>query len=166
MKTSAVISDCGKYRYSLGRIWGDLEAPDSKGYAMFIGLNPSTADATLDDPTIRRCVGFAKDWGYDGLQMANLFAFRATDPKVMLKAVDPIGPDNDLALTTLAMGSAVVVAAWGTHGVYMGRDIQVKEMFPNLHYLKLTVAGHPSHPLYLPKTLTPIPYHAQVSTMP
>lgn len=159
MKTSAILSDCRKYRYALWRTWGDLEAPDSKGYAMFIGLNPSTADETLDDPTIRRCVGFAKDWGYDGLCMTNLFGFRATDPNVMKKADDPVGPDNDSTLLELAKSAAVVVAAWGTHGIYMGRDIYMTVRVPKLHYLKRTVAGHPSHPLYLPKTLTPIPYH-------
>ena len=125
---------------------------------MFIGLNPSTADETNDDPTIRRCIRFAKRWGYSGLCMMNLFAFRATSPEDM-KAIenrDPVGPDNDRALIDIAEDADVIVAALGTHGKYMGRDEEVKAMLPQLHYLRLTKDGFPSHPLYLPKTLRPI----------
>lgn len=138
------------YRYTLWREWGD--GP----YAMFIGLNPSTADETKDDPTIRRCIGFAKDWGYGSLCMTNLFAFRATDPKVMMAADDPVGADNDTHLSQCAATAGVVVAAWGSHGTHSGRHRAVKTMLPNLHYLRLTQDGHPGHPLYLPKTLVPI----------
>lgn len=125
---------------------------------MFVGLNPSTADETLDDPTIRRCVGFAKDWGYSGLCMTNLFAFRATDPAKMLAAPDPVGPDNDKVLQELAQNAGVVVAAWGTHGAHLKRDAHVRSLLPRLHCLWLTKAGFPGHPLYLPKNLTPQPY--------
>lgn len=152
MRKSAVLSPCRTYRYSLWRNWGD----DS--YAMFIGLNPSTADEVNDDNTIRRCVQFAKDWGYGGLCMTNLFSYRATKPKDMKKATDPIGPDNNRTLIELAQRAGVVVAAWGTHGLFMNRGIEVVKMIPNLSYLKLTKELLPAHPLYLPKELRPIPW--------
>ena len=80
---------------------------------LFVGLNPSTADETNDDPTIRRCIAFAREWGYARLHMANLFAFRATEPRDMMNASDPIGPENDKHLLTLANDSILTVAAWG-----------------------------------------------------
>jgi hypothetical protein len=83
---------------------------------MFIGLNPSTADETIDDPTIRRCVIFAKDWGYGALCMTNLFAFRATDPAIMKAHPEPVGESNDGTLEELALSTVVVVAAWGVGG--------------------------------------------------
>lgn len=150
MRMSAQISGCGSYRYSLTRDWGP------GGYVMFIGLNPSTADATMDDPTIRRCIGYAKDWGYQKLVMTNLFAYRSTDPTIMKQSNDPIGPDNDMYLIGLAQNSSLIVAAWGTNGSFNGRDISVRKMINNMHYLKMTKGGHPSHPLYLSKTLKPV----------
>lgn len=92
-----------------------------QGYAMFIGLNPSTAGDVEDDPTIRRCIQFAKDWGYGALCMTNLFAFRATDPAVMKSYSEPIGSDTDAVLAELAKNAGVVVAAWGNHGKHLGR---------------------------------------------
>lgn len=106
LKTDAVLSTCRKYRFALWRIWDE-----SKPYAMIIGLNPSTADEKEDDPTIARCIGFARSWGYGGLCMANLFAFRATEPADIFAASDPIGPGNDEWLIKLADGAGVVVAA-------------------------------------------------------
>lgn len=138
------------YRYALWRDWG------GEGYAMFVGLNPSTADETTDDPTIRRCVAYAKAWGYGALCMTNLFAFRATDPKDMLSARDPVGPENDATLIDLSGGAGVVVAAWGTYGTHLGRGQMVRNMLPGLHCLKLTKDGHPGHPLYLRKDLVPV----------
>lgn len=149
MERSATLSACRTYRYALWRRWGRGD------YAMFIGLNPSTADETNDDPTIRRCIGFARAWGYGALCMANLFAYRATDPADMKKATEPVGWENDHALKTLAAGAGVVVAAWGAHGTYKGRDQSVRLMVPNLHFLRLTKDGHPGHPLYLPASLRP-----------
>jgi len=147
----AEISECGDYRYSLGR-----NTHRASGQVLFIGLNPSTADALTDDPTIRRCLGYVADWGYSGLLMGNLFAFRATKPKDMLAAQDPIGPKNDSILRHLVTSADLVVAAWGTNGGHLGRADEVRRMFPGqLHYLKLTKEGHPGHPLYLPKTLKP-----------
>ena len=159
MSRSTVFSSCRTYRYALWREWAGGD-----GYAMFVGLNPSTADEVHDDPTIRRCVAFAKSWGYGALCMANLFAFRATDPQDMMAADDPIGPDNDTYLRSLADTAGVVVAAWGVHGAYTGRDAKVLGMLPALHCLALTKAGHPGHPLYLRKTLIPVPMKNQQAT--
>lgn len=127
---------------------------------MFIGLNPSTADEKYDDPTIRRCIGYARDWGYAGLCMMNLFAFRATSPDDMRAAEDPVGPDNDRALIDMAEFAGVIVAAWGVHGTHLGRDEEVRKMIPELHYLQLTKEGIPGHPLYLAKRLKPILWRA------
>ena len=156
---SATLSPCRTYRYNLWRKWAD-QIPGSRGYAMFIGLNPSTADETVDDPTIRRCINFAQSWGYEALCMTNLFAFRATQPNDMKAAPDPIGPENDATLLELATTAGVVVAAWGVHGSYLGRDNSVKAMIQKLRYLQLTRAGKPGHPLYLPATLKPVPWIA------
>ena len=154
MIKSADFSEDRVYRYALWRRWDE----DSADYAMFIGLNPSTADEAEDDPTIRRCIQFAKDWGYSGLCVTNLFAFRATDPKVMKQVVEPVGDKNDQWLSECGLHAKVVVAAWGSHGVHRNRDAVVKRLIPELHYLRLTKEGHPGHPLYLPKILTPIPF--------
>lgn len=147
------------YRYTLWREWIGGE-----GFAMFVGLNPSTADETQDDPTIRRCISFSKAWGYSGMCMTNLFAFRATNPKDMMLASDPIGPDNDYYLQALAAHAGVIVAAWGVGGTHKFRDISVRKMLRDMHFLALTKDGHPRHPLYLRKTLTPIPWGG-VNTM-
>lgn len=155
-QAGATFSPCRTYRYSLWRHWGGLAG--GAGYAMFVGLNPSTADETADDPTIRRCVTFAKRWGYAALCMTNLFAYRATQPKKMLSAADPVGPENDAVLINLAADAGVIVAAWGTHGVHLGRGARVQVMLPALHVLRLTREGFPGHPLYLPGTLTPVPW--------
>jgi len=146
---TAVFSPCRRYRYELWRKWSDAPA------CVFIGLNPSTADETQDDPTIRRCIAFARSWGHGALGMFNLFAFRATDPKEMLSTEDPVGPDNDRVLSSLPSAASMIVAAWGTHGAHLSRDKTVLSLLPKLHALRLTKDGHPSHPLYLPSNLTP-----------
>ena len=156
MKKSATFSPCRKYRYTLWRDWGGIFI--SAGYAMFIGLNPSTADETKDDPTVRRCIGYARDWGYAGLCMMNLFAFRATLPTDMEAMQDPVGPDNERALIGTSKFAGVVVAAWGVNGSHMKQDSKVRKIIPNLSYLKLTKDGFPGHPLYLPKELKPLPW--------
>lgn len=151
VKKGAIISDCGKYRYALTRKWGE-------GFCLaFIGLNPSTADANLDDPTIRRCIGFAKSLGYMGLYMVNLFAYRATDPKQMKSANDPIGPENDKYLLRYASNAGSVIAAWGAHGGFKGQDKAVINLLKNMPIdsLGVTKGGFPKHPLYLPKTTKP-----------
>lgn len=127
----------------------------------FIGLNPSTADETVNDPTITRCINFAKAWGYGSLHMLNLFAFRATDPTVMkAQGGAAVGPRNDEYLVSAARRAGLVVAAWGTHGVFRGREAQVRQAMAgenlNLSVLRLTKHGHPQHPLYLPGSSVPV----------
>lgn len=147
-----VFSPCRRFRYTLWREWIGGE-----GYAMFIGLNPSTADEIRDDPTIRRCIAYAKSWGFSGYCMTNLFAFRATDPYVMLRHESPVGEENDSWILRCAERASVIVAAWGTHGSWRGRDVEVRTLLRGrLSCLQLTKDGYPGHPLYLPKTLTPI----------
>lgn len=148
----AVFSKDEQYRYKLIREW-DVSLPS----VAFIGLNPSTADESVDDPTIRRCVGFAKAWGYGRLVMLNLFAYRATDPTELRRLdIEPVGALNDVFLRALPLHSELIVAAWGAQGTYLGRDVVVRQRLPNLHYLRLTQGGQPSHPLYLPGDLTPV----------
>lgn len=152
MNRTALMSPCGFYRYVLTRSW-----PGPATVVAFVGLNPSTADANVDDPTIRRCIAFAKAWGFGGLVMVNLFAFRATQPADMFAAADPVGPDNDLRLRQVSQSASITVEAWGAHGGFLGRDRAVRDLLVRRHYLRLTKDGHPGHPLYLPGTLLPVP---------
>ena len=156
MPERTIFSPCRRYRYTLWRSWGGLFG--ASRYAMFVGLNPSTADETMDDPTIRRCVSFAKKWGYDALCMTNLFAFRATDPNVLKRQREPVGRGNNKYLVQCARTAGIVVAAWGAHGAFRGRDAQVLKLLADMHYLRLTKGGHPAHPLYLPADLEPMPF--------
>lgn len=150
IQSEATFSPCRTWRYSLFRRWSN-----GGDYAMFIGLNPSTADETQDDPTVRRCIRYAQSWGYNALYMTNIFAFRATDPKAMKRFDDPIGPDNDETLIRLAAHAGIVIAAWGVHGEHMGRGNAVRRFLHRMHVLKLTNGGHPRHPLYLKADLKP-----------
>jgi hypothetical protein len=157
MECSARFSDCGTYRYSLERIW-DEALP----CACFVMLNPSTADATRDDPTIRRCISFARAWGFGGLRVLNLFAARAIRPRELFTQFeDPIGPGNDDALRSTAQCREVILA-WGTHGSRLGRDAAVLKHFRDLGIkpkcLGLTKRGHPRHPLYVPAGSKPIQF--------
>lgn len=153
----AEISPCKKYRYTLWRVWDE-----KKPVCLFIGLNPSTADATQDDPTIRRCIDFAKRFGCGRLVMGNLFAFRATDPEEM-KAYrgDPIGPENDYWLNRLYIGAHIRIAAWGVQGSFLNRDKAISENF-RLDCLGKTKGGHPRHPLYLPKGVELRPFNYDI----
>jgi hypothetical protein len=155
----ADFSECGAYRYRLWRWWEPGLWSQNTRAVCWIMLNPSTADAEQDDPTIRRCVGFSRAWGYVGAVIVNLFALRTTDPGRLYEHPDPIGPDNSVFLETEAQCGAIVIAAWGTHGVCGDRGEAVRERLRelrvDLHHLGLTKDGHPSHPLYLPKTRTP-----------
>lgn len=153
MKTDAKFSECRKYRYALWRVWDE-----SKPYVAIIGLNPSTADEVQNDPTINRCISFARSWGYGGVCMINLFAFRATAPADMMSAHDPVGPDNDKWLVEIAKEAGGVVAAWGNDGSYLGRSTLVKNMILNLCALKINKSGEPAHPLYLKASLVPVSY--------
>lgn len=155
-RTYADISPCGRYRYLLERDWSEFFYP---GSALFIMLNPSTADAELDDPTIRRCVGFAKAWGYGSLSVANLFAYRATDPKDLFKAGDAIhGPRNQDAIHEAATRAAIIICAWGAHGSWGAQDEIVQGWLHSreLYALDFTKHGNPRHPLYLSADLKPV----------
>lgn len=148
-------SDCEKYRYSLGRIW------DTKGcQVLFVMLNPSTATEVQNDPTVERCERRARTLGYGGFCVTNIFAWRATDPRDMRAAIDPVGPENDAVLTDRANQADHIIAAWGTHGAHKGRGATVVEMLSDLgkplFHLGLSKAGHPKHPLYLPYAQHPI----------
>lgn len=151
----ATISDDGLYRYTLGRRW----SRDETAFATFIMLNPSTADATEDDPTIRRCIGFAKAWGMGALHVLNLYALRSTDPKGLWCVADPVGPENDRYLTSHAMAAHnsgwPFVAAWGVNAKpdRVAQVLRLPGMLA-LSVLGLTKAGAPRHPLYLPNSAT------------
>lgn len=122
---------------------------------MFIGLNPSTANETENDPTIRRCIGFSKSWGFGGVCVVNLFAFRATMPRDMMSSKDPVGAENDVWIRQLAEKAGLIVAAWGNDGSFMGRSKTVMKMIPHLTCLKINRTGEPAHPLYQPGTAVP-----------
>lgn len=153
MECGAVFSPCQQWRYSLWRIW-DRDLPR----VLFIGLNPSTATETVNDPTVTRCINFARDWGYGGMFMGNIFAFRATDPRVMKAFAKPVGPENDAWLLKMHQEAGISVAAWGTHGAHLNREKQALALLEGLHCLGVTKENHPKHPLYLKRDLRPIEY--------
>lgn len=147
-----------EYRYKLWRTW-DV----SKPALGFIMLNPSTADESEDDPTIRRCLGYAKDWGYGKIVVGNLFALRATDPSELRDHESPVGAANDVHLRQIADESDKVIAAWGANGSLQERGREVAELLEDdLYALDTTKDGHPVHPLYQPADAEPIPYSAEV----
>lgn len=156
MDMGAVFSENHEYRYQLTRRWGD-----KLGFPVFIMLNPSTADAIEDDPTIRRCIGFAKSWGWNAICVVNLFAFRATSPKILKTAIDPIGERNDFYIRSACFGGDPIVCAWGNHGDMRGRthksrSVEVKHLLWYEFNLRMwsfgtTTVCMPKHPLYLPK---------------
>lgn len=143
---TAIFSEDRKYRYTLYREWNA-----DKPLLMIIGLNPSTADEIQDDPTIRRCIGFAKDWKFGRLIMTNLFAIRGTDPKILKEVPDPIGRENDMYLEYSAKKAQLIIGAWGTLGTFMNRSLAVKKLIPDLKCLGVTQNNQPKHPLYLKK---------------
>jgi hypothetical protein len=152
----AVFSPCGRYRYALSRVWST-----GGRFCLFVMLNPSTADAEKNDPTIRRCIGYAKSWGFDGLDVANLFALRSTEPVALYDVDDPIGPANDEWIARLAARASRIVCAWGNHGSLMGRgDAVVAALVATGAKplcLGLNGTGSPVHPLYQPKDVEPMP---------
>ena len=154
-RPTAEFSPCRTYRYVLRRTW-------SAGPAVgFILLNPSTADETENDPTIRRCIGYAKAWGYGSLVLGNLFALRSTDPKGLRQVADPVGPDNDDWLLRIAKeAGGKVICGWGNHGALNGRGraVAVNLAAAGVRPLALTVTtdGSPGHPLYLRGGLKPL----------
>lgn len=151
IEKSAIISECEQYRYELHRIW----RPKSQ-LVCWVMLNPSTADANFDDPTIRRCIGYTMRWGCGGIIVVNLFALRATDPNDLCVSIDPIGSENYHYIFQASWEAGLTIAAWGIRGKYLGQDEKVLAQLTNPHYLALTKNGSPRHPLYLKKELKPI----------
>lgn len=155
-ESTAALSQDGVYRYELTRRWGP-------GVLLrWVMLNPSTADASVDDPTIRRCCGFAKAWNFAGIVVHNLYALRATDPKALRTHSHPIGPDNNRYLCQSPLSySDGVICAWGANAE-PERARAVVRMFADtrtdLYCLGTTKAGHPKHPLYLPTTSRAVPF--------
>lgn len=153
MVRDATISHCGTYRYTLSRQWGNRSPTTCLlRKAGFIMLNPSTADAEIDDPTIRRCIGFAKAWGKDGVDIVNVYALRSTDPKALWQHNDPVGPENDRYIQDWVHYCSPIVAAWGAHAkperVQRVLEIVRAHSVP-LYCLGTTKAGAPRHPLYV-----------------
>ena len=152
--STAVYSDCERYRYSLTRVW-HTEAPR----VAFVMLNPSTATEVQNDPTIHRCEQRARTLGFGGFRAVNIFALRATDPRDMRAADDPEGPHNMAALDEAAEWADMVIAAWGVHAEHRNQGAAVAKRLHAaghlMHHLGLTKAGHPRHPLYLPYSAQP-----------
>ncbi len=151
-----------RYRYRLRREW-DASLPA----IAFVMLNPSAADATIDDPTIRRCLGFARSWGYGALEVVNLFAWRAHRPSDLRKAADPIGPRNDRTLRVTARAGNDILLAWGNHGAWNDRDQAVLATLrragaSRLLCLGITGAGQPRHPLYVRAATRPVAFPAGI----
>lgn len=159
------------YRYRLFRDLNTqrgLFTPVVDRMVLFVMLNPSTADATHNDPTVRRCVGFATDWAFARMEVVNLFAVRATNPKLLPAIADPVGPDNDLEIAAAVAGADLVVAAWGTNKAAVAPPagaggpsraehvVGIITTTHDLYALKLTDGGHPQHPLYLAADLKPV----------
>ena len=149
----AVFSPCKKYRYALWRIW-----QESKPCILFITLNPSVADETVDAPTLRRCMGYAAQWGYGGVYMGNLFAYRAPGSGFLGSVENPVGEDNDKWLIELQSKTGSVICAWGAKGTYQGRDREVLKLLDNPYCLGISKQGLPKHPLYLSRHLEPVKY--------
>lgn len=153
LHSDAQFSDCGKYRYRLTRRWEGGE-----GKLNIIGLNPSTADASHNDPTIRRCIDFAQRWGFAELAVTNLYAFRATKPRDLFQAVDPEGPQNLEFLLETGQSARQILFAWGNHGhAHPQVDGLIKE-FPRALCLGQTKIGAPRHPLYVRAVQLPEPF--------
>jgi hypothetical protein len=161
--SSASISACGRYRYWLERRWSAATP------AVFVMLNPSTADAQLDDPTIRRCTGFAKREGHGGLVVVNLFGWRSSDPRQLILADDPVGPGNTRAIGEAllmgAMTSGRVICAWGSNKMAEPQAETLRrraaDFNVNLMCLARTKSGAPKHPLYIAGDAPLIPYRDQ-----
>lgn len=151
----ATFSPCRVWRYRLERRWAEGEL------CGFILLNPSTADEKQDDPTIRRCIAFAKRWGFGGLVLGNIFALRSTDPAGLYTHADPVGPENDAYLARITSEARTIICGWGVHGAFRDRGAAVVELFKGRmaepKALRLTADGHPGHPLYVRGDTVPVP---------
>ena len=144
----AVYSPCEAYRYTLTREW----QPDGRK-ALFVMLNPSTATEVQNDPTVERCERRARTLGFGAFRVTNIFAYRATDPKVMRAQADPVGPGNDQAIADGAAWADQIICGWGSHGAHLARGAAVADLLRAtrlpLYHLGLTLAGAPKHPLYI-----------------
>ena len=150
--------DARRYRYWLHR---DLSATGNEGL-VFVMLNPSTANASEDDPTIRRCMDFGRRWGFRELTVVNLFALRAADSADLRRhGAEAIGERNDDMLHWVRRQATMVVAAWGNYGSHLNRDAAVLPIIQPTMALRVTQQGCPAHPLYLPATAQPSPYGGQ-----
>lgn len=152
----ATISDDGLYRYQL---WRRISSDPRR--VLWIMLNPSTADADVDDPTIRRLIGYAKAWGFGRLDVVNLFAGRATEPADLWKMADPVGPENELYVLSRAKRAELVIGGWGAEPAmspWVVHIIGKVQQWVTIHALATTKAGQPRHPLYLKGDLTPTPW--------
>lgn len=149
----AQVSPCGLFRYSLRRAW----VVNPERWLMWVMLNPSTADGTKDDPTIRRCVGFAERWGYHGIIVENLYAFRATEPRDLKRAEEPVGSENDAAIFRSAAKARRVVCAWGQRGPKQVRTQEVARLLDgySTYAMGFTKHNYPRHPLMLPNNTRP-----------
>jgi len=163
---SAELSECGRYRWWLRRswqLWKDGMHVQGKGVCCFVMLNPSIADGAQDDPTIRRCIGFARSWGYDTLSVRNLFPWRATDPKELFHAETVTGGSRGDTELLSACTADLLVAAWGA-GVPFNRDKEVLAMFAKhcpdkpIACLGVTKNGSPRHPLYVKAETQPLSF--------
>ena len=133
------------WRYRLSREW-DTNKPTVN----FVGLNPSTADENVNDPTVRRCLGYAQQWGFGKMIMTNIFAWRATDPAKMRASADPVGPENDSNLRAAGKEAQLVVACWGEGGRHLARWQAMRVLLPEqVRCFGVTKSGQPKHPLYL-----------------
>ncbi len=146
-ESDAEFSSCNQYRYKLWRRWADGPS------VAFLMLNPSTADAFKNDPTVERCHRRAVDMGFSALEVINIFAFRATDPKDLKKAKAPVGPLNDTVIIETIRNADMTICAWGSHGSHQNRDQEVRQLIKrskiSTHILALTKFDQPRHPLYV-----------------
>ncbi|USN99319.1 MAG: DUF1643 domain-containing protein [Phycisphaeraceae bacterium] len=154
IRGDAQFSPCRRYRYTLTRVLRERDT----SMMTIIGLNPSTATETTDDPTVRRCIRFAIREGFGRFVMLNAFGYRATDPADMKAQRDPVGPGNDEAIRRVVGDADLTVFAWGTHGAHLGRHDRVLELVGPRHCLGVTKAGLPRHPLYLRRDVAIVPY--------
>lgn len=157
VERTAVFDQTGQYRYQLGRRWR------AAGHSVtFVMLNPSRADASCDDPTLRSCMQFAWRWQYAALLVVNLFGYRTPHPQELKQASDPIGDDNDRYLLQAVEEADQVVLAWGNWGSLVERDrIVLNLLIPyqsKLTYLQLNRSGQPRHPLYIKRSTLPQSY--------
>ena len=153
LESTAVFSSDEVYRYSLARMW-NRELPR----VCFVMLNPSAADETQNDPTIRRCIRFAESWGKGSIVVVNLFAYRTHDPGILKAAADPVGAENDAHVAEAIQSCNLTILAWGVHGHSSEHSRRMISRLPNAYCLGVTKLGAPKHPLYVAGCTRPTAY--------